>query len=144
MPANRWFVLLATWFLLLGLYLVLEGGFSSDEIVAGAVSAAAGTGLAALVHRLSDRDFRFRRQAFRPLRRAAWALVADTLRVAFALMRVSPPPGAIRRERFVAAGREPDQAACRALMVLSESVAPRSYVIALLHHDEEMLLHRLT
>ncbi len=144
MGIERWAGPVATWCLLLGLYLVLEGAISSDEMVAGALAAAVATVLAVTVRRISDQSFSFRRiQWFHLLGQTTKALVMDTLRVAMALIRAAPTPGVIAQEVFRSRERDPEDAANRALLVLSRSIAPNSYVIAVPDHQHELLLHRL-
>ncbi|HEY7580405.1 MAG TPA: hypothetical protein VH855_22680 [Acetobacteraceae bacterium] len=136
---------IATWCLLLGLYLVLAGQTSTDEIVAAAMAAAAATLLKILEQLVSERRFRFRRLAWlHTIGDTARALMLDPPLVARSLMSRSPPPGAMIREPFISHGRDEASAGQRAVLGLSKSIAPNAYVIEVLWPHRQLLLHRLS
>jgi hypothetical protein len=145
-PAIEWCEMpIATWCLLLGLYLVLAGQTSIDEIVAAAMAAAAATLLTIIEQRVSARRLSFRRLAWlRTISDTARALLLDPLRVARSLMSLSPPPGTMIREPFISHGRDEASAGQRAVLGLSKSIAPNAYVIEVLWPHRQLLLHRLS
>lgn len=144
MKIEQWAAPLAIWCVLLGVYLVLTGETSADEVVAGALASAAATLLAILMHRIAARHFKFRQVRWKHLVvSTANSLITDTARVAVSLLRPSPPSGGFVRRTMASHGRDAEQAACRAVLVLAGSMTPNAYVIWELDSKGEWLLHRL-
>lgn len=136
---------IVTWCLLLGLYLVLAGQTSIDEMVAAAMAAVAATLLLIIVRRVSGRGFGFRGLPWlRIVGNTTRALIIDTLRVAWSLVLSSPPAGTIMREPFVSHDRDDEARGQRAVLGLSESIAPNAYIIEVLWSRHELLQHRLS
>jgi hypothetical protein len=137
MRKRDWRRVLLGWVLLLCLWVALTDTVKVQELVAGAVVAAAGVALAALVER--DRE---RREAQRPgpsqLLRPLTQLPLDTARLGFALLRrlggAPPPAGAFRREPLEGAP------------LFAEwwgSLSPGRYVVGTDPEDGSMLVHEM-
>jgi hypothetical protein len=136
---------IATWFLLLGLYLVLAGQTSTDEVVAGALAAATATLLLIIERHVATRQFAFRGLPWlRIVGDGARALMIDTLRVASTLMSLSTPSGTIVREPFLSHDRDEAARGLCAVLGLSMSIAPNAYVIEVLLPRHELMQHRLS
>jgi|SRR5579883_3153546 len=145
MASERWIVPIVTWCLSWGLYLVLAGQPSLDEILAGALTGAVAVLLSIVTRHTAERRLSFRRVGWRQLiLDTAIALAADTLKVAVALLRISPPMGAFEQTATSSHGSEAERAACNAVLVLSKSIAPNAYVIWGVDHDERLLIHHLS
>ncbi len=144
MATDRWIAPIVMWWLSLGLYLVLAGQSSLDEVIAGALAAASVVLLTVLTWRVADHSFRFRRIAWlRLLTDTGRALALDTARVLVALLTPQPPSGRFVHEPEPLQGSDAERAAQRALLVLSRSMAPNAYVIWSLGRDHKLSLHRL-
>jgi hypothetical protein len=129
---------------LAGLYLILAGQVSTDEVVSGAICAGSASAISLLVRHRAERRFQFSGcGGLRVLTKALAALPAETWRVASRLARPAIPPGALRRRPSPAAEPGPRAAASRAITILSASLAPNSYVVAELAGRPQLLLHVL-
>jgi hypothetical protein len=132
-----------------GLYLLLAGVASTDEIVAAGTCALLATAFSILLRRGAARQFRFRSVPWhRVLARPLAALLPDTVRVARMLARavVLGPrqgAGAWTWQEFRHGGDGADDAARRALVTLGVSFAPNAYVLQLPDTRDALLLHRL-
>jgi hypothetical protein len=134
-----------TWCLLLGLYLVLAGQTSTDEIVAAVLASAAATLLMMIEQRVSSRRFAFRDVPWlHVVNDTARALIIDTLRVARCLLSSPAPSGTIVREPFQSHDRDEAARGLSAVLGLSKSIAPNAYVIEVLLPRHELLQHRLS
>jgi hypothetical protein len=145
-PATQWCDMpIAAWCLLLGLYLLLAGQTSTDEMVAAALASAAATLLLVIERRVSTRRFAFRGIPWlRILGDTASALLIDTLRVARGLLLQPAPSGTIVREPFHSHGRDDAARGLSAVLGLSRSIAPNAYIIEVLLPRLELLQHRLS
>jgi hypothetical protein len=138
-------MLIAAWCLLLGLYLVLAGQTSTDEIVAAALAAAAATLLLMIEQRISTRKFVFRGVPWlRIVGDTAQVLIIDMLRVTSSLLSSSAPAGTIVREPFLSHARDEAARGLSAVLGLSKSIAPNAYIIEVLLPRHELLQHRLS
>lgn len=130
--------------LLAGLYLILAGQVSTDEVVAGAICAGSAAAISLVVCHRAERRFQFSGcGGRRVLTKALAALPAETWRVASRLARPAIPPGALRHRPGPAAEPGPRVAALHAITILSASLAPNSYVVAELTGRPQLLLHVL-
>lgn len=136
---------IATWCLLLGLYLVLAGQTSTDEAVAAAMTAVAASLLQIIEQRVSARRLAFRGISWlHIIGDSVRAMITDTLLVARALVSLSAPSGSIVREPFLSHGRDTAGHGLHAVLSLSKSIAPNAYVIEVLSARDELLEHRLS
>lgn len=138
---------LATWLLLLGLYLLFSGELSRTELIAGAATAAAATLFALLLHRAGTRRLALRAPWPRVLGTTLAALAADSVRVGASLLRAilrppAGPLGTVSRQPF-RAGEGPVDAGRRGVVELATSLAPNGYVLDLDEAGAVMLMHRL-
>lgn len=145
MAAKRCTLFGATWVLLAGLYLALCGQTSMDEIAAAAIVAILAATLGELLRRTSQRDMRFHRIGWlRLIGRTLWDIARDTAAVGVAFASPGLTDGRFARQRY---GEPHSDAAARtggqAILVLATSLAPRSFVIAVLPAHRELLIHRL-
>jgi hypothetical protein len=126
-----------TWIGLGGLYLLLAGQASTDEVVAAGACAALGTGLAmALEGTCGPRWVWPGRAGLRSLARAVAAVPGDVLRVGRRLLRWHPAAGGL----LVQPPEDPD--APPALAMWSVSLAPNRYLVGPVRGGR-WLLHRL-
>lgn len=136
---------LVTWVLLFGLYLLLSGQASGEELVAAALSAAAAVGSGLLVRRFGGpRVYRFRAawltRAAVPLK----SLLLDLLlvgRVLLGAMVRRAAGGIILRQPFDDRDDTPLAAARGALVVLGASFAPNTVALGIA--PRRLVLHRL-
>ena len=130
--------------LLFGLYLLLAGQVSTDEVVAALLCGGAATGISMSIPLIAERHFRFvcipwLRVFGSPL----LSVLQDIPRIAIRLLLPNQPPGTVQRWPFTVSGDDRRSTAQRALVTLGASLAPNSYVIAILSGRGEMLVHRL-
>ena len=131
-----------TWGTLSGVYLVLVGQASRDELVAGAVIAAVGTALSLAVRLGSGCRFRLGPSVWlRPVTAAMYAVPRDIALVGWNLARPRPRGGRLEEQPLQAAGR--DETSERAVQMLATSFAPNRYVVGLVKGGR-VLTHRLT
>lgn len=126
------------WACLSGLYLVLVGQTSVDELVAAACTGLAGAILALAVRRSSDQTVHVRRLGW--LAPAAGALAAvprDVALVGARLLSRDPAPGQFRTQR-----RRQQGHTAGGIEVLAVSFAPNSFVVAPVQ-DDRLLTHTL-
>jgi hypothetical protein len=127
------------------LYVLLAGQASTDEIVAAVLTTAAATVFSRAQRGLSDRGFHI---LHLPLARmalgAATSLITDTARVSRHLARLHPRPGRLERNAIPFGGDTPGDAGRRALETLRTSIAPNSFVVAMLGGRAERIVHRLS
>ena len=139
--------LVCAWIGLFASYLVFAGQASTDELVAGAICAAAASLWWAVTRRASAHRFAFDQGCWAAAGRAWLKLPRATLSVAQVLLRAlgRPQAGAVDR-RFYAHGRRADPAECgrRAVGVLAASLAPDSFVLRTPADREEIVVHGLT
>lgn len=130
--------------LLFGLYLLLTGQASTDELVAAALCALAATALSVTIPLVAQRHFAFRGVPWlRLIAGTLGSLMADLVRVARRLARPRIPPGRIERWAFDTGTAEPSDTARRGLVTAAASVAPNTYIVAVLPGRRELLVHRL-
>jgi multisubunit Na+/H+ antiporter MnhE subunit len=129
-----------SWALLAAFYLLLAGQVSPAEAGAAVLAAAAAAALARSIRRGARRQLQLLHVPLRVLGRAAWALVRDTGRVAIVLL--ARPGGRAITEEFDAGGQDPRSAGRRALVTLTGSLAPNSFVLAL--EPRRILMHCLS
>jgi Na+/H+ ion antiporter subunit len=148
LPATgRW---LLRWLLLMALWLALVDTAQWPELVAGAVAAAIGATLAALITRPGQpktpgKSLALLRLGPRRLARPLARLVVDTVVVTMVLARAlagRQPRGAFRLARYT-----PDaprrSAAGRALTEIWGSLAPNRYVIGTDDEEGVLMVHEL-
>jgi len=138
----RWWTL--CWAGLFGLYLLLAGEASGEELVAAALTAAAATGSGVLIRRLGGpRAYSARlawaRHAIAPLK----ALPVDVALVGGVLCRalIGRAAGTLLRQPFDSERDTPLAAARCALVVLGASFAPNTVAVGIA--PARLLLHRL-
>ena len=134
----------------LGAYLFLAGALSRTELIAGVPLALACTAAATLFRLREERSLRLVLPPLRVPGHVLVALVSDTARVGWLLLRaIAHRPqaslGTVSAQPFDAGdarpGAAPKAAGRRALATLAASVAPNGYVLTL---ADGMLLHRLS
>ncbi len=138
----------ALWIVFLGLYLLFAAPLSTQELLAGAPSAAAITGFALLYRRAEERQMDLRAPWFRVALRALATIPPDALRVGRALLRSLWGPryaqtGLAAQQPFLQGNDTAADATRRALVVLGTSLAPNGYVLMMPEGSETMVLHRL-
>jgi hypothetical protein len=127
-----------TWGCLFGLYLVLTGQTSVDEVIAGLATAAVATALSVLVRRSSGHLFRLKRLVWLPAVCAALkAVPGEVVIVAARFVSVHPTGGDMQTEPL-----EAEDATGQALQIVATSFAPNRYVISPVKGGQ-LLLHRL-
>ncbi len=132
-----------------GLYLVLAGSLSRNELITAAVLACAFTFLVLLLRLRQRRPIRLPVPPPRALARAFASLALDSGRVGVSLLRAlvrrpAPDAGLVARQRFRPGGGRDDEAGRRALVILGCSLAPNGYVLDGRRRNEDaLLLHRL-
>ena len=134
---------LGWWVALLVLYLALADSRRPEELVAGGIVAALGASAQALVRR-------GREVALAPTPRMLLGLVRplrdvprDLVLLARVLVRRSAPDARTVRVPFAATGRDPHDAAERAVAVIAGSIAPNTIVVEVDEEHGELLVHRL-
>ena len=130
-----------------GSYVVLAGQFSLDEMVAGAVLGALGAAWHAAVMHDGARRFAFERPALREIGAAAVTLPGAVAKVGACLAGALVRDVAGQRvEQPFHRGRvdDPRDAARRAVVVLTTSLAPDSYALSLPLDEDVIAFHVLT
>lgn len=134
----------AKFVLLSGLYLVLAGQVSTDEVIAALLAGAAATGLALAVPRVAARHFDFAGVPWARLLLATLrSLASETWQVGLRLLRPRPQGGRIVRWPLQAHGDRRQKAARRGLVTLGLSLTPNGYMLSVLPDREEVLVHQL-
>ena len=137
---------LCAWVCLVAIYLLLAGQVSGDEIVAGAVCAAAAVIWWVGTHRASDHRFAFDAGSWAAVGRACRNLPWAVLSVGAVLLRalVRPEAGEVAHW-FFAHGRrtDPGDGGRRAIGVLAASLAPDSFVLRTPAERDEIVVHTL-
>ena len=124
-----------------GLYLLLVGQASTDELVAAVLTGAAGTALSAAVRAGSRHTFRLPPRVWLPpVARALAAVPKDIVLVGWHLVRPRPGTGVLERQAIRPMGYDP--ASEQAAQVLAASFAPNRYVVDLIQGNT-LLIHRL-
>ncbi|HET8997940.1 MAG TPA: hypothetical protein VFN42_14820 [Acetobacteraceae bacterium] len=130
--------------LLFGLYVTLSGQGSPDELTAAGLCALAAAALAVTIPRIAERHFAFRGVPWLRLGAGtAASLAGDLVRVGLRLARPAIPPGSFHRWPFAAGGEGRRDSARRGLVTVVASLAPNTYVVAVLIGRRELLVHRL-
>ncbi|HEX2940897.1 MAG TPA: hypothetical protein VHO91_07600 [Rhodopila sp.] len=131
-----------TWCALAGFYLTLTGQATTDEVIAAATTAAAGTAFSVLVRLGADHRFRLPPRIWlAPIGRALAALPRDVVSVGWHLLRPHPGAGQMATQPLPQAAGA-DKASNRAVQLLATSFAPNRYVITLVQ-GEHILTHQL-
>jgi hypothetical protein len=123
-----------TWAGLAATYLLFAGQVSSHEVIAGLGASVAAAAYATVSHRVGAPPLQLRLNWFRLVGGVARALVLDTIKVGFSLMRAAP--GSLSGQKLPQCG-----AGQRAVDILALSAAPNGIVVRAGSYD--MLLHRL-
>jgi len=130
--------------LLFGLYLLLTGQFSTDELVAAALCGLAAAALSVTIPFIAQRHFAFRGVPWRHILVGTFgALATDLVRVGWRLARPRVAPGSIQRWPFTAGRAQPADTARKSLVTVATSVTPNTYVLAVLSGRQEVLVHQL-
>jgi hypothetical protein len=141
MHARNIFRTALTWMVLFGLYLILTGQASTDEMAAGAAVAMAGTILSVAIRIGPGHAFQLPPGTWmRPMVQALASVPRDTALVGWHLVRPRPCPGQLETEPLRPTGVCP--ASDHAVQVLAASFAPNRFTVALVQRDR-MLMHRL-
>jgi hypothetical protein len=128
------------WALLAAFYLLLAGHATPAEAVAAGLTAAAAAILAWCIRRSARRHYQLLPLPLRVVARTSTAVVKDTGRVAFALLH--GPGGRAIVQEFEPGGRDQRSAGRRALVTLTGSLAPNSFVLEL--EPRRIRMHRLS
>jgi multisubunit Na+/H+ antiporter MnhE subunit len=134
---------LGWWVALLVLYLALADSRRLEEIVAGAVVAALGATVQALVRREREVSLALTPRMLLDLVRPLRNVPRDLVLLTGVLARRSAPRARTVRVPFAATGRGPHDAAERAVAVLAGSLSPNSVVIEVDEEGGSLLVHRL-
>lgn len=130
--------------LLFGLYLLLTGQTSIDELVAAALCALAAAALSVAIPLVAQRHFAFRGVAWlRLIGGTLTSLMADLARVGLHLARLRIPSGNVQRWAFATGTAQAPDTARRGLVTAATSVAPNTYVLVVLTGRQEVLVHQL-
>ena len=138
-----------SWVVLIGIYFVFVGQASTDEAVTALCASLACAAFAWLVRRRGDRKLHFQELPLvgllaPPLR----ALLADTPLVggvlALAILRVRrAETGKWVWQEYDLDQKHPSLRAFRAIVVLGQSLSPRSFVVRSIFRGHSMQLHKL-
>jgi multisubunit Na+/H+ antiporter MnhE subunit len=132
---------------LFGLWIMLVDTFAAEELLLGAVAAAAAATAADVVRAQDLVRFRLRTRWLRGVWRIAWQLVPDSWMLAVALWRQLRRPGSVRGcFRVLEFPREGDDAAAaarRALVTSVVSITPNTYVVGIEGEEGTILIHQL-
>jgi len=129
--------------LLLGCYLLFAGQLSTDEVIAGVCCAAAAAAVSFTVPFIAERHFSFTGVPWAKLiGRTLASLASDVPKVGMRLLRPVSSAG-LQRWPLASPGDDPRTTARRALVTLAASLAPNSYVAAVLGGRGELLVHSL-
>jgi hypothetical protein len=128
------------WALLAAFYLLLAGHATPAEAAAADLTAATAAILAWGIRRGARRHYQLLPLPIRVVARTSAALLKDTGRVAPVLLR--GPGGRAIVQEFEAGGRDQRSAGRRALVTLTGSLAPNSFVLEL--EPRRIRMHRLS
>jgi len=134
---------LGWWVALLVLYLALADSRRPEELVAGVVVAALGATAQALVRRGREVALALTPRMLLGLVRPLRDVPRDLVVLARVLGRRRAPDARTVRVPFAATGRDPHDAAQRAVAVIGGSISPNSIVIEVDEERGELLVHRL-
>jgi multisubunit Na+/H+ antiporter MnhE subunit len=137
MPVPEFIRTVLIWGCLFGLYLLLTGQPSTDEVMAGLATAAVATAMSLIVRGSSGHRFRRYRHAWLPAINALKTVPGEVVIVAARLVSAHAIGGGTETEPL-----EVRNATGRAIQILATSFAPNRYVISQVK-GEQLLLHRL-
>ncbi len=124
----------AAWAGLAASYLLFAGQVSSHEIIAGLGASIAAAAYATVSHRVGAPPLQLRLNWFRLLGDVARALVLDTIKVGFSLIRSTPGSLSDEGSPYTHSGQ-------RAVDILTRSAGPNGFVVRI--DETKLLLHRL-
>lgn len=131
----------AFWVVLFPLWLLYEGEWNRQDVVAGAAAAAIGATAATVAVELALPRYRFEPGLAVRIARIPWSVVREFGIITWFLVRNPRGSGQFQRYELSAGRNDPTGRARRAFIALTATYSPNSYVLEI--GDGELVAHTL-